>query len=206
MHCNPPPSLPVELHQSILTYLYKSDLLSLRQANRYFNTLSVPYILKEIVKEIEDPDVPGLYLHKGAKNCRHDLLQSVLRFRPPLDGTDAHNETALHIAVRNNCAHCVQMLLSSGADASPMTSQCWTPLMLASRYGHAKIAAQLLEAGAAPNIKGFRGWTAMHISRRFGHEEVCSLLESAGGSWNITDNDGVKAKEVTGWAKCWGAL
>lgn len=148
--------------------------------------------MKEIANEIESSDDPGLYLHTAIKSCRHDLMQRLLRYRPPLDNTDAQGETAPHAVARKDCSTCVQSLISSKASLSPMSSQSWTPLILASRYGHAEKASILLKAGAAPDAQGFHGWTALHVSRRFGHHDVSSSLQSPGADLDVVDNDGGK--------------
>lgn len=155
---------------------------------------------------MRDESTTNSYLHKAAEHSRHDFLQRLLGFQPPVNRMDAVGETAMHKAVRSDCVFCVRLLLHAGADPLLATIHGWSPLMLAARYGHVVVAEELLRAGAEANVRGFHGWTALHLACAFGHTKVAWVLKNAGADQNTVDNDGIKAEEASCGYKCWGVV
>lgn len=62
-----------------------------------------------------------------------------------LNMTDANRWTALHYACQGNHANIVQTLATRQADCNKVSSDGWTPLMLASSEGYIECARALLK-------------------------------------------------------------
>src|SRR6187549_3386415 len=106
-------------------------LLRLRVASWQLNELCIPYIHSCMVREMVSGLNSGLYLHRAAERCLHDLMATLLALEAPLENTDERGETALHAATSNNCLASVQQLLRAGANADARSVHEWTPLLLA---------------------------------------------------------------------------
>merc|ERR1711939_653095 len=102
---------------------------------------------------------------------------------------DEVGETALHVAVRNNCFVSVRRLVHAGASVDARSYNQWTPVHFAARYGQVSVLRELIRNTADVNLRGFHGWTALHYAARSGYLEAIELLLSAGAEVNALDND-----------------
>ncbi|KAK5996184.1 Ankyrin repeat and protein kinase domain-containing protein 1 [Cladobotryum mycophilum] len=189
-------NLAVELQPIIIEALCKDDILNFRLTCRFVNKLCTPFVFTRIVEEMKGPEFKGLYLHKAATTCSHELISVLLEYQPPLNCRNKAGETALHVASQKGCIDCVESLAHAGADLSVVSRRGWTPLMLAARHGNSTVAGALLRLGADPNIRGFHGWTALHLAQQFDRRDIVGLLKEAGADGSIADNGGSKAGEV----------
>ena len=83
----------------------------------------------------------------------------------------------------------VQRLLLDGADAGPVNSSGWTPLMYAAHYGHISVVRVLVEAGCDVNQKEWSDQrSALMLAASNGHTKCLDLLINTGGA-DITATD-----------------
>jgi len=196
--------LPIELQHMIIASLASHELLTLRTTCSHLLNICDRYIMKRIIDAMRDGSTTTSYLHNAVEHSRHNFLQRLLSFHPPVNSMDALGDMAMHKAVRIGCVFCVRLLLHAGADPVLATVHGWSPLMLAARYGHDVVAEELLRAGAEPNLRGFHGWTALHLACAYRHSKLARVLKGAGADQNIVDNDGIEAKEASCGYRCWG--
>jgi ankyrin repeat protein len=95
------------------------------------------------------------------------------------DSGDNFNETPLHIAVRNDNAETVRLLLANKVEVNVKDCFGWTPLHWAAATDSNVNIRRLISAGADVNIKDNGGWLPIDLTK---NEECRRLLEAA----NIT--------------------
>ena len=127
------------------------------------------------------PDV-GFVLHVAAeRGDLHTVEQLILR-RICIDRQNHLGITALHLAVRENHAAIVGMLLSFGANPNIQNRDGYTALHGATRGATNKIIVEmLLKSGANPNIQSTGGNTALQY---ISNPEIVEMLINAGANVN----------------------
>jgi len=107
---------------------------------------------------------------------------------------------ALHVAAHTGQAAVVDLLLNAGADASAMTSDGETPLMLAANAGHARIVTALMPR-CSPHTQRAQ-WargdklTALHAAAKRGHTAVVRAWIAGGGDVGLRLPDGTTAAQT----------
>jgi ankyrin repeat protein len=99
--------------------------------------------------------------------------------------------TPLHFAVCNPQPHCIDLLITEGADPNALTNHNQTPLIYAAAYTkdvrHAKL---LLDHGAIVDFPDLDGITALGWTAISGNTPVAMLLLQEGANVDIIDNSG----------------
>ena len=128
-----------------------------------------------------------------------------------IGGAD-YNRTAAEFAMKSNHTEIVELLISKGADISPLhfalymkdetkarslieggadvnrrTSFGTTPLNRAADVGFKDIVELLIAKGADVNAKGNWNWTPLH-SAVYGHKDIVELLITEGANVNARDS------------------
>ena len=88
--------------------------------------------------------------------------------------------TPLYMAVYEDFADMVGVLLAHGADPSGPADNGATPLHVAARFNRVACAKRLLAAGAAPDAVDADGQTPLHIAARRNRPAMAALLLGAG--------------------------
>ena len=119
---------------------------------------------------------------------------------PPSEGADIvvniqnkNGETALHSAAHWGHEEVVQLLLSSGADATLRNDDGQTALHCAAYRGHEEMVQLLLSSGADVSLVDKDGQTALHRAALHDHKEVVQLLLSSGADATLRNDDGQTA-------------
>ena len=99
---------------------------------------------------------------------------------PQVDVTQGNNRgnTALHVAVRDQHANVVQVLIDAGADVNRRDSNGQTPLHIASREGALNVVKLLVGAGAGVCVADEEGMTCLAIASVNGHIRTVRYLVS----------------------------
>ena len=104
--------------------------------------------------------------------------------------------TGLHMAVGQEDARVVELLLDAGADVSARTADGMTPLHIAQ---YASAIEALVRRGADVNVRGMDGWTPLHVQAQEGYDtgalETMEALLKAGADPNLKDDDGQTAMD-----------
>lgn len=107
-------------------------------------------------------DSPQPELHVAAQNDRAGVLMNLLLRGTDPNQRDAHGNTALHVAVREESEHALQALLKHpGTDVGAINQAGETPLMLAAIKGRLDWCQLLVKRGALINEPG---WSALHYA------------------------------------------
>ncbi|KAH6673675.1 ankyrin repeat-containing domain protein [Halenospora varia] len=83
--------------------------------------------------------------------------------------------TALHVACAKKNAEAVKVLVEQGADINAMTSDGWTPLMVAIDYHSVDVTSYLLSQGANVGLEDKFGFSAFEYCG--GYAPIVELLE-----------------------------
>jgi len=100
-------------------------------------------------------------------------------------------DSALHIASRNNHTEVVKRLLDAGVDVN-LTNGRWnmTALSIASDEGHTAVATLLINNRADVNLADEDGRTPLHRASRWGHKDTAALLIANEALLNLADTGG----------------
>lgn len=125
-------------------------------------------------------------LHVAAENGRTEILKYLLLLFPELININtAEGFCPIHLAVLNNHADCVHLLLSEGADIKLKTAynlhESSTPLHIAALKNHVGIAEILIEKDPSTihelnNVD----WSPLHSAGHHGNRDVITLLLAKG--------------------------
>ncbi len=151
-------------------------------------------------------------LHCAAREGDKEIVSLLLAHDADVNIGDAdYNRTAAEFAMKSNHTDIVQLLVSKGADISPLhfalymkdetkarslieggadvnrrTSNGTTPLSRAVDVGFKDIVELLIAKGADVNAKDTWNWTALH-SAVYGHKDIVELLITEGANVNARD-------------------
>ncbi|KAJ9583105.1 hypothetical protein L9F63_022548, partial [Diploptera punctata] len=162
-----------------------------------------PQIMMTKVNEIfarkkEDGDGP---LHCAIVNDMHDYIKLMLtilcrgQHRSIINDRNKKDETPLHIAVLQNQAQIVRMLLSFGANPNCVTTDGDTPLHLAVTNAFEDCIVELLDKNNYLrysytldfNLTNYEGWTPLHRAAREKNLSAIKKLVLAGVDVNKPD-------------------
>jgi ankyrin repeat protein len=102
----------------------------------------------------------------------------------------------------SNDGHCIQYLITMGADINAKTKDDMTPLYLASVNGHIECVQFLLDNNANINIQDNMGNTPLHGASYYGHKDVVQLLLDYGANQTIlNDNMNLALDIANGFSK-----
>ncbi len=101
------------------------------------------------------------------------------------DTSGSYKEAVLFVAIRENHADVVGLLLAKGAEFDVTGRYKEPPLHAAVHAGHKAVIEVLLERGADVNQKGAHGELALHWAAAKGHAEVVKLLLERGSQLNV---------------------
>ena len=117
-------------------------------------------------------------LHRAANNRRSKVLQYLIQQHGAyVDGKNAQQLTALHVAARLGDVDSLRVLLENGANINDVDYDNRTPLYFASYDGHLECVKELLQnTNININIHRKGGWTHLHEVARFGHYKCMKIL------------------------------
>ena len=167
--------------------------------------------INEIQFDINATDINGeTALHKAAYSNHPDIIRLLLKNGANVEArTNKTNETALHVASRQNSALAAKELLTKIenypnkpiAKINAESQNNYTPLHKACANGHYQIVELLLINGANPNMQTCQGNTSLHISVKNGNEKVTTklinIIRKYGGDIDITNNENKKPIDLT---------
>jgi len=99
-------------------------------------------------------------------------------------------DSALHIASRNNHTEVVKRLLDAGVDVNLTNGVNQTAMIIASRKGYTAVATLVIDHKADVSLADRWGWTPLHGASANGNIETAALLISKGANVNLGDKDG----------------
>ncbi|EXF80111.1 hypothetical protein CFIO01_11929 [Colletotrichum fioriniae PJ7] len=156
-----------------MSHLRKHDLCNLRLASRTYAAFGLHHILKLIASELREcpkkPFEPPSYLHRLAKDCFHEMIESLLKLGAPPDEFDVQGEAALHVAACRGCA--IAELIRGGARLDRRGFHGWTALHVTGQNGREEADELLVRAGATLGIVDNDGLKAndTHVGRMSSH-------------------------------------
>jgi ankyrin repeat protein len=115
-------------------------------------------------------------LMRAVESGNLTAVRRLVQMKTDVNAPAADGSTALHVAVRNDMAPVVDVLLAAGADAQAVTRYGVTPLGLAALNGSATIAEALLKAGADANTKSKAGEPVLMTAARTGDVKTIKTL------------------------------
>jgi len=139
-------------------------------------------------------------LHYAIKNFKEECwiikcLEILLQFDERnsrycyLNSQDQYGNTALMIAILEDKAGCVDLLIQAGADVNQSNKDGNTALMCAARCGLNQILQALITAGAKLNPKYFSsGVSALMLAVSNNHLDCVRILIRSGAQLNLQDN------------------
>jgi uncharacterized protein len=149
--------------QPVLLYLLRSGL----DINALNSLLGTPLL---VAASIDNAVAVQLLLEHGAD--------------PSI--TDCEGHAAIRTACRNGYADVVELLLSSGVQASAtIDAEELTPLLVAVASGHTEVVKVLLQHGAAVHAETSRGMTALMAAAICDHNQCMQLLIDAGADVHV---------------------
>lgn len=104
-------------------------------------------------------------INRELKTRLLDTIKYLLSQNVNINATSATGDTALHLAVREEDATVVRLLLNTGAKVNVRVAAD-APLHVAVRLGRPWLVRLLLDFGADPNMRDTRGGTALHGALR----------------------------------------
>lgn len=120
-------------------------------------------------------------LYEEAANNQLEVVASLVALpNVDIDAVDSAGDTALLLAVRNNHAHIVALLLEHGADTQLGSDT--TPLHEAVKHNHSHLVQMLLLGGADSNAVDGYGLTPLYYTVELNRVELVRALLLAGAS------------------------
>jgi ankyrin repeat protein len=138
----------------------------------------------------------------AARSGNLNLLEAELRFGALIDARDescSTKPTALILAAKHGHAHCLLLLIASGADVEAKDSHGWTSLMMVTLYGHEACLRSLIKSGAHIEAKDYLHdeSTPAMLAAMYGHESCLTLLVQAGANLSSKDLFGQTVAQKT---------
>ncbi len=124
----------------------------------------------------------------AAETADWPRVQTLLKERADVGGTQPDGTTALHWAAHHDDLAIVQALLTAGADAKAANQYGAAPISLASVNGSEAVITALLDAGADANTMVRGGETALMTAARSGRPVAVAVLLARGAQVNATDH------------------
>lgn len=162
-----------------------SNALNLAARRNEYNT--VERLLKKINPNVVD-NRGWTSLHEAAANDSYESLMLILKHRDCRPLAETHEgHTALYLACRQNGSiKTISALLNSVNDiANYGSTECVTPLHVASTQGKLEVMQLLIDYGAIIDVQDFDGDTPLHDAALSKQHEAVSLLLHAGADVEI---------------------
>ncbi|KVI09494.1 ankyrin repeat and protein kinase domain-containing protein 1-like [Cynara cardunculus var. scolymus] len=138
--------------------------------------------------------VGSLVMASLVKNGCMDEIRDVLEKGDPswraVDSVDGEGQTLLHLAIAQNRADLVQLLLEFGPDIEARNRFGSTPLEAAACSGEGLIVELLLAHRASTDRLESSIWGPIHLAAGGGHVDVLRLLLLKGANVNMLTKDG----------------
>lgn len=150
-----------------------------------------------------DPSIPNtagtIPLYQAVRS-NHSVLAGVLLHRSAQPMEDANwetprGETLINMAVTQENAALVRVLVEGGAYVNATDYLDNTALNLAAERGMADVVRLLLDYGADPNHANIMGTTPIMASAQRGHTEIATLLAEYGADPDQRDFSGIAAND-----------
>jgi len=109
---------------------------------------------------------------------------------------DFAGRSPLHIAIQNNDAKMVSLLLDLGANPNQTDIEGRTPLHFAAAMGYTHLTALLIRSGGFQNATDEEGESPLFYAVREGHKRVAKTLLQAGCDSAAPNEDGETALEL----------
>lgn len=139
---------------------------------------------------------PVLSFHDFAGLGRLDELRAAIKADPEIlnkPAPDGHS--ALSVAVMNDQADCVELLLCAGADPNPPTRS--TPIQIAVSRGNLEITGLLLDHGADEKLKNLPiTGTLLHLAAVLLNHDLAKFLMDRGFDITAKDDNDKTAYEA----------
>jgi len=129
----------------------------------------------------------GANLIDAVKAGNVEVVRTLLKQRPDVNGREPDGMTALHWAVRNDDAETAQLLIRSGANVKAANRYGVTPISLAATNGNATLVEALLKAGADPKDALPEGETVLMTAARAGNAGAVTALIAHGANVNAKE-------------------
>ena len=157
--------------------------------------LGAAFLLVAIVTNLVAAEAPLLDAAR-----RGDLVQvrALLARNADVNSRSMDGGTALHLAVEQENAPMVDLLLRSGANARASNRYGVTPLYIATVNSNAAIIERLVSAGADPNTAMADGETVLMTAARTGKVEALKVLIARGA--NVRAQEPTKGQTALMWA------
>jgi len=106
-------------------------------------------------------------------------VKTLINHRVDLEGPNPVDGTALEEAIKHNDAPLVKLLLDSGANPNPPTTEQspYDALLLAAGSASGEIVTMLLKKGANPNVKLPDGQTPLDIAENSGNAGAAAAIQ-----------------------------
>ncbi|KAJ5570075.1 uncharacterized protein N7459_009505 [Penicillium hispanicum] len=183
-------TLPNEIFSLILEHLEtEKSILPLLQVNRHVYNVAMPYLYQHNIKHSG-----ASALHRCAEAGNELGLQRLLSFPVDLDTPDGNDFTALRLAIDQNQAHIIKLLLEHGASVQKNN------ILLMHRTvkkGSRPVVRMLLDHGGDVNSTDTFGSTPLKEAAKAGDREMVQLLLDYGADVNKIRGEANK-RRVTG--------
>lgn len=138
-------------------------------------------------KKIDDLETPGeeSLIHFFVRKMNIPQLNSLLELAPEsINETNEFQETALHLAVKNESATLTKLLLDNKADPNVIDSFGFAPIHIAAGYKSTECFELLLKAEANIDIKAKNQATALMFACSKNNCQTANLLLEKGANIN----------------------
>ena len=125
-------------------------------------------------------------LHAAVSMGWPDIVEKLIIQGADVNMTDDDDYTALHVAVGEDDAEMVALLLDHGADINARTYmlESYTPLILAAEMDAASCAAVLLQRGADSQVENSNGYNALEVALNLCKVDTVAVLLKHGATIN----------------------
>lgn len=118
-------------------------------------------------------------LHPVSEIGDASLVQLLLEYKADPDLRNQHQETPLHLAVKNSHIPVIHSLLAAGCDINTTDDRSQTPMHLAAELAKIDIVEMLLKAGLDLTIQDRQGKTALGVAVRADEVIIVDMLIKA---------------------------
>ncbi|MBO4628533.1 MAG: ankyrin repeat domain-containing protein [Treponema sp.] len=208
-----PPESNIPIYQRFAKFLITEKLATfteeekeeeekfIKEYKRYPINIAARYGYLDIVKvliekkadiNLKEVDTGNTPLINAAQKGHLDVVKELLLHNPDINSKNYDDVSALTTAILNGYVDIIQVLLENGANYE-LTTQGYTPLMLASAYEKIEAIELLIKNGANVNATTSDGRTTLILATVDGHTESVKTLLANGAEVDGKDKNGVTA-------------
>lgn len=184
--------------QRIITKISAAEVTEIKNAITEFVSEIEAEQSREIVDQLlslQFGAVKNNILHLAAKFSGEAEVKKILELTQNPSYVNSRNDelfAALHFAAINGTMEMIEILINSGADKNPQTSEQkrkWSPIHYAAKYGNLEIVAALIEFGVDKETKTAFGLTPLLVAVEFGHAKIVEFLLSIGARCDVQTSE-----------------